>query len=119
MSGTSLDGVDVVVTDFAEFPPRLLYCSTTPYSTPLQDRLRRLCRSQTTSLDELYSLDAELGEVYAKVVDTALQQAGITRQQVKTYMSSRTEGRGQAQSSARADISERSGRRIERVRVVK
>jgi anhydro-N-acetylmuramic acid kinase len=82
MSGTSLDGVDVVVTDFAEFPPRLLYCSTTPYSAPLQDRLRRLCRSQTTSLDELYSLDAELGEVYAKVVDTALQQAGITRQQV-------------------------------------
>jgi hypothetical protein len=38
----------------------------------------------------------------------------ITRQQVKAYMSSRTEGRGQAQASARADISERSGRRIER-----
>jgi len=82
MSGTSLDGVDVVATDFAEFPPRLLYCTTAPYSASLQDRLRRLCRSQTTSLDELYSLDAELGEVYAQVVNAALQQAGIAKQQV-------------------------------------
>jgi len=82
MSGTSLDGVDIVVADFAEFPPRLLYCTTTPYSASLQDRLRQLCRSQTTSLDELYSLDAELGEVYAEVVNAALQQAGIAKQRV-------------------------------------
>jgi len=82
MSGTSLDGVDVVVADFAEFPPRLLYCDMVPYHASLQKRLRQLCRSQTTSLDELYSLDAELGEVYAQVVNTALQQASIARQQV-------------------------------------
>jgi len=82
MSGTSLDGVDVVIADFADFPPRLLYCATSPYGAPLQTRLRRLCRAQTTSLDELYSLDAELGEVYAQVVNNALQQAGIASDQV-------------------------------------
>jgi anhydro-N-acetylmuramic acid kinase len=82
MSGTSLDGVDVVISDFADFPPRLLYCATSPYDTSLQNRLRRLCRAQTTSLDELYSLDAELGEVYAQLVNNALQQAGLTSDQV-------------------------------------
>jgi transposase InsO family protein len=38
----------------------------------------------------------------------------ITKQQVKVYMSNRAAGRTQAQSAARADISERSARRLER-----
>lgn len=82
MSGTSLDGVDIAIADFAEFPPRLLYCATTPFAAPLRARLLELCRTQTTSLDSLYSLDAELGEVYAEVVNTALSESGIPRDQV-------------------------------------
>ena len=82
MSGTSLDGVDVAIVDFAQFPPQLLFCSTTPYSDSVRDRLLDLCRSQTTSLDELYSLDAELGEIYAGVVNAALKEAGISPQQI-------------------------------------
>ncbi|HUV21335.1 MAG TPA: anhydro-N-acetylmuramic acid kinase [Gammaproteobacteria bacterium] len=82
MSGTSLDGVDVAIVDFAEFPPALRYCSTTPYSESIRNRLVELCRSQTTSLDKLYSLDAELGEIYAGVVNAALTCAGITADQV-------------------------------------
>lgn len=77
MSGTSLDGVDVAILEFAEFPPRLLYCNTSPYKSALRDRLMELCRSQTTSLDELYSLDAELGETYAEAVNNALDRAAI------------------------------------------
>ena len=82
MSGTSLDGVDVAIVDFAQSPPHLLFCSTTPYNDSVRDRLLDLCRSQTTSLDELYSLDAELGEIYAGVVNTALQTAGIPAQKI-------------------------------------
>ena len=82
MSGTSLDGVDVAITDFGVFPPRLLHASTTPYRAELQDRLLQLCHSQNTSLDGLYSLHAELGEVYAAVVNAALEQAGIGSEQV-------------------------------------
>jgi anhydro-N-acetylmuramic acid kinase len=82
MSGTSLDGVDVAIVDFAQSPPHLLFCSTTPYNDSVRDRLLDLCRSQTTSLDELYSLDAELGEIYAGVVNTARQEAGIPAQQI-------------------------------------
>ena len=82
MSGTSLDGVDVAILDFTEFPPRLLYCNTSPYKASIRDRLLALCRSQTTSLDELYSLDAELGETYAELVNSALANAAIERQDI-------------------------------------
>ena len=77
MSGTSLDGVDIAIVDFAEFPPRLLYCDTTPYPPQLRERLSQLCQSQTTSLDQLYRLDAELGENYASVINDALSTSGI------------------------------------------
>ena len=77
MSGTSLDGVDIAIVDFAEFPPRLLHFNTTAYEDPLRDKLLRLCHSQTTSLDELYSLDAQLGETYAEVVNQALADSAI------------------------------------------
>ena len=82
MSGTSLDGVDVAIVDFAQSPPQLHFCSTTAYSDSVRHRLLDLCRSQTTSLDELYSLDAELGEIYAGVVNAALNKAGIPPQQI-------------------------------------
>ena len=82
MSGTSLDGVDVAIVDFSQSPPQLRFCSTTPYSASIRDRLLDLCRSQTTSLDELYSLDAELGDIYAEVVNAALNKAGILPQQI-------------------------------------
>ena len=82
MSGTSLDGVDVAILEFAEFPPRLLYCNTTPYNTSLRESLIALCRSQTTSLDNLYSLDATLGETYAELVNSALANAAIEHQKI-------------------------------------
>ncbi len=77
MSGTSLDGVDVVIADFAESPPAILYSATSPYPGPIRQRLRDLCRGQTTTVAALYSLDAELGELYAGVANQALAQAGI------------------------------------------
>ena len=82
MSGTSLDGVDVAIVDFAQSPPELLYCSTTPYPSSVRDRLLELCRSQMTSLNELYRLDAELGEIYAGVVNAALEKAAIPARQI-------------------------------------
>ena len=77
MSGTSLDGIDVAVVDFDPFPPRILHCATEPFPDSIQQTLRDLCQAQTTSLDSLYTLDANLGELYAETVNRALSSAGI------------------------------------------
>ena len=77
MSGTSLDGVDIAIVDFSEYPPRLLHCSTTAYDETMRQRLHNLCQSETTTLDILYSLDAELGELYAESVKRALKLASF------------------------------------------
>lgn len=82
MSGTSLDGVDVAIVDFSVSPIGLLHCETIPYAAETRQRLRELTRSQSTSLDNLYSLDAELGEVYAAAVNSALANSGIAAGEV-------------------------------------
>jgi len=77
MSGTSLDGVDVAIVDFASFPPRVLHCHTDAYAPELRAALQQLCREQSTSLDALFRLDARLGDTYAGSVERALRAAGI------------------------------------------
>ena len=77
MSGTSLDGIDVAIVDFGNFPPRLIHGHTTPYPNTVRQRLHNLCQSPSTSLDNLYGLDAELGELYAEAVNQALKFASI------------------------------------------
>lgn len=82
MSGTSLDGIDIAIVDFSEFPPKTLFCNTWPYEEELKSRLRSLSQSGTSSLDSLYSLDAELGEWYAQLTNRALGIASLDRRQV-------------------------------------
>jgi len=82
MSGTSLDGVDIAVVDFDRFPPRILHCQSQPYPESLQNALRELCQAQSSSLDALYTLDAQLGEHYAVEVNNALEAAAIDRDSV-------------------------------------
>jgi anhydro-N-acetylmuramic acid kinase len=82
MSGTSLDGVDVAVVDFASFPPRVIHCATDPYPRDIRQALQQLCRAQSTSLDALYRLDARLADIYADSVGRALTAAGLAAAEV-------------------------------------
>lgn len=82
MSGTSLDGVDVVIADFAEFPPRVLHCQSRPFPQTLRDALLEICEAQAASLDSLFTLDAQLGEHYAAEVDIALEACSIQPEDV-------------------------------------
>lgn len=82
MSGTSLDGVDAVLVDLAETPPRTLATHWQPYSAGIRAAALGL---QAPGADELHRanlLANELARCYAQAVDAVLAAGGATPQQV-------------------------------------
>ena len=63
MSGTSVDGVDLAIVDFAPAPLQLRFSTTIRFDDSLRQRIKALCTAQSGTLDEIYRLDAELGEL--------------------------------------------------------
>ena len=82
MSGTSLDGVDIAIIDFAQNQPSLIHCRTWPYQASLTHRIREITMSGTTSLDNLCQLDIELGNTYASIVNRTLEATKLKASQV-------------------------------------
>lgn len=68
MSGTSLDGADVVLVEFDGTDCVVRAASTTSFPEQLEARLRALIRTATASLDELGTLDVALGYFFAECV---------------------------------------------------
>jgi len=68
MSGTSLDGIDAALirTD-KKGKIGIISCLSSPFPDHIPAQIRKLTGGQTESLHELCTLDAELGEIYAKV----------------------------------------------------
>lgn len=77
MSGTSLDGVDIAIVDFAKHPPTLLHCATWPYEESLRQQIREITMSGSANLDSLCQLDAELGNTYADIVKQSLESTKL------------------------------------------
>ncbi len=83
MSGTSLDGVDAVIVDFSISPPNILFSSTFAFDQALRQELSQLVRNQTTTLDQLYHLDARLADLYVHAVSQAIETSKINREEIK------------------------------------
>jgi anhydro-N-acetylmuramic acid kinase len=66
MSGTSLDGLDIVLTDSSSF--QALAFTTLPYPKPLQQRLAQLAQSPQTPFNEVALIDRELGMFFSDAV---------------------------------------------------
>lgn len=84
MSGTSADGIDAVLMAF-DPRPQILATHFTPYADSVRERVRRSSagRHQGDALDELGSLDTELGELFAAAALALLEESKTAKENVR------------------------------------
>lgn len=79
MSGTSLDGIDAVLTSIGRGNslPKLLASHSAAFDPVLRQRLLKLASGEKTTLQALGETDIELARAYAAVVNELLSRSGI------------------------------------------
>lgn len=82
MSGTSVDGIDVVLAEVTEQRFLVIASSTTPIELTLKQDILRLCESQQTSLAKLGELTHQLTLTYGEAVNSLLHNANLKAPQV-------------------------------------
>lgn len=82
MSGTSLDGLDLVAVEFNDDFPQLIHSQTTPYPVELQQSLRDLALNDKASVNQMCSLDTQLGQFYAESINTFIKTHNISNHQI-------------------------------------
>lgn len=82
MSGTSLDGADGVLVDFAAPGLRVLAHRHRPFTPELAAELLALNTSGANELHRAALAGNALARVYAKVVEALLEAGGVSREQV-------------------------------------
>lgn len=83
MSGTSVDGIDVVIADFTTAPPQLRHSQCVPFSEHTREAIQRLIESpDNTSLDNVGALHTTLGYEYADAILNSLKQSGFTQHDI-------------------------------------
>lgn len=74
MSGTSLDGVDVVLAAIDETMVVQQACINWPIAQPLRQDILEICQGQKLTLSQLGRLDKRLGQLFAEAVQALLCQ---------------------------------------------
>lgn len=84
MSGTSLDGIDAALVDFANGAD-LVHALTAPFPDDLQHTLQAIIQQpDTVTVDQLAQADARLGETYAAVVKQLLIAAKLSPADIRS-----------------------------------
>jgi anhydro-N-acetylmuramic acid kinase len=84
MSGTSMDGIDAALVDIAGDQCRVRAARTAGWPEGLKERAARLMlHPESAALDEIATLDVELGRAFGQAVHALLQQAGIAPSEVR------------------------------------
>jgi len=82
MSGTSMDGVDVVVVSIDSKRIELVASYAHPIPIDLRQQLLNICNDQHTTLAEIGRIDHKLGKLYATAVVEILEHAKLSAEQI-------------------------------------
>ncbi|MCK3658039.1 anhydro-N-acetylmuramic acid kinase [Pasteurellaceae bacterium Pebbles2] len=82
MSGTSLDGVDLALMDFATNPPKLVASHFVPMPEQIRQKLTALLHSRSTSLQTFGEIDHQLGQLYAQSVNNFLAKVRLKSSEI-------------------------------------
>ncbi|MDD1780141.1 anhydro-N-acetylmuramic acid kinase [Enterovibrio sp. ZSDZ35] len=78
MSGTSLDGIDMVAAEFTNNDIRVLNQSMYPFPSELVEKLIALSQGASVTLEEVGTIDHFLGVTYAKAVNRFLDEHNLS-----------------------------------------
>ncbi|XTZ36673.1 anhydro-N-acetylmuramic acid kinase [Salmonella enterica] len=82
MSGTSLDGVDVVLAAIDETMVAQQASLTFPIPRPLKEAILSICQGQQLTLSQLGRLDTQLGKLFADAVLALMDRENLRAQEV-------------------------------------
>lgn len=83
MSGTSADGIDVVIVQFAKQGFEIIAQAFSPFSAELQNEIIRFNQPAENELNRLGELDTKLGQLFANAVNSLLVKAKLAASDIK------------------------------------
>lgn len=83
LSGTSLDAIDAALVSFEDEYPQLIKTLSYPMPAAFKEQCLAISTSGHCSIDEIGSLDAKAGELFANAVIALINQAHISPKQIR------------------------------------